>query len=57
VFYNGQTRHYQLPINDYLCVCLHIPRADAEGAGVNNAASAYKGRMKIEIGDELLYNS
>jgi hypothetical protein len=57
VFYNGQTRHYQLPIKDYLCVCLHIPCAEAEDAAVNKADSAYKERMKIEIDDEFLYNS
>jgi hypothetical protein len=42
---------------DYLSVCFHVPCADDEGAAVNNAASAYKERMKVEIDDALLYNS
>jgi hypothetical protein len=57
VFYNGQTIYCQLLIRDYLSVCVHIPCADAEGAAVNNAASAYKERMKVEIDDAFLYNS
>jgi len=40
-----------------LCVCFHTPRADAEGAAVNNAASVYKERMKVEFDDAVLYNS
>ena len=57
VFYNGQTSYYQLLIKDYLSVCFHIPCADAEGATVNNAASAYKERMNVEIDDAFFYNS
>ena len=55
--YNGQTSYCQLLIKDYLCVCVHISCADAEGAAVNNAAAAYKERMKVEIDDAFLYNS
>jgi len=57
VCYNGQTSYCQLLIKDYLCVCVHISCADAEGAAVNNAAAAYKERMKVEIDDAFLYNS
>jgi hypothetical protein len=57
VFYIGQTSFYQLLITDYLCVCFHIPCADAEGAGVNNAASAYKERMNVKIDYAFFYNS
>jgi hypothetical protein len=57
VCYNGQTSYCQLLIKDYFCVCIHIPCADAEGAAVNNAASVYKERMKVEIDYAFLYNS
>jgi len=39
-------------------VCLlSYSMSDAEGAAVNNAAAAYKERMKVEIDEEFLYNS
>jgi hypothetical protein len=56
-FYDGQTSYSQLLIKDYLCVCVHIPCADAEGATVNNAATAYNERMKVQIDAAVLYNS